>query len=261
MLDFPRWKMWAVSLLCLFGISLAIPSFLPEPVVAKFPSFVPSARINLGLDLAGGSHLLLEGDTSDVAKQRLDQMEDIIRSELRRAKIEAGDISTSGGRLSFVVRDPSKLDAAREIATAQTQPTTLTGTRSFDVAVADGSRLVMTPTQAGLAEALDSAMSTAREVVYNRVDPEGTKEVTVIRQGKDRILVQVPGLKDPEGLKALLGKTARLEFKMVAPDQSGAQSGRPTVGTQVLPMVGGGRIVVQRRAMVNGDQLVDAQQT
>jgi preprotein translocase subunit SecD len=263
MLDFPRWKMWAVSLLCLFGIALAIPSFLPEPVVAKFPSFVPSSRINLGLDLAGGSHLLLEGDTSDVAKQRLDQMEDIMRSELRRAKIEVGDMSTAGGRLSFLVRDPSKIDAVREIAVAQTQPAAIGGTRTFDLTVAEGSRVVLTPTQAGLAEALENAMSTAREVVYNRVDPEGTKEVTVIRQGKDRILVQVPGLKDPEGLKALLGKTARLEFKLVdltaSPDQ--VAQGRAPVGSQVLPMAGGGRIAVLRRAMVNGDQLVDAQQT
>ena len=261
MLDFPRWKMWAVSLLCLFGIALAIPSFLPESTVAKFPPFVPSARINLGLDLAGGSHLLLEGDTSDVANQRLEQMEDIMRSELRRAKIEVGDMSTAGGRLSFLVRDPAQVDAVREIANNQTQPVALTGQRTFNVAVVDGSRMVLTPTQAGIDEALDNAMKTAREVVYNRVDPEGTKEVTVIRQGKDRILVQVPGLKDPEGLIALLGKTARLEFKMVAPDQAGVESGRAAVGTQILPMAGGGRIAVLRRAMVNGDQLVDAQQT
>ena len=263
MLDFPRWKMWAVSLLCLFGIALAVPSFVPEAQVAKWPTFLPSSRINLGLDLAGGSHLLLEGDTSDVAKQRLDQMEDIMRSELRRAKIEVGDMSTAGGRLSFLVRDPTKVDAVREIANNQTQPVALTGQRTFNVSVVDGSRMVLTPTQSGIDEALDNAMKTAREVVYNRVDPEGTKEVTVIRQGKERILVQVPGLQDPEGLKALLGKTARLEFKMVdltaSPDQ--VAQGRAPVGSQVLPMAGGGRIAVLRRAMVNGDQLVDAQQT
>ncbi len=263
MLDFPRWKMWAVSLLCLAGIAMAIPSFFPESMVAKWPAFVPSARINLGLDLAGGSHLLLEGDTSDVAKQRLDQMEDIMRSELRRAKIEVGDMSTAGGRLSFLVRDPAQVDAVREIANNQTQPVAMTGARTFNIAVVDGTRMVLTPTQSGIAEALDNAMKTAREVVYNRVDPEGTKEVTVIRQGKDRILVQVPGLQDPEGLKALLGKTARLEFKMVDLTASAEQvaQGRAPVGSQVLPMAGGGRIAVLRRAMVNGDQLVDAQQT
>lgn len=263
MLDFPRWKVWAVSLLCLFGIALAVPSFLPEATVAKFPAFVPSARINLGLDLAGGSHLLLQGDTSDVARQRLDQMEDLMRLELRRAspRIEVGDISTAGGRLSFLVRNPAQVDAAVEIARNQTQPVGgLGGQRTWDVSVLDSTRVVMTPTASGLAEALENAMSTAREVVYNRVDPEGTKEVTVIRQGKDRILIQVPGLKDPEGLKALLGKTARLEFKMVSPDQSGVQTGRAAPGTQILPMADGGRIAVVRRAMVNGDQLVDAQQ-
>ena len=263
MLDFPRWKVWAVSLLCLIGIALAVPSFVPEAQVAKCPAFVPSARINLGLDLAGGSHLLLEGDTSDVAKQRLDQMEDLMRLELRRAspRIEVGDMSTAGGRLSFLVRDPTQVDKAVQIARDQTQPVGgLGGQRTFDVSVVDSTRIVLTPTSSGIAEALENAMSTAREVVYNRVDPEGTKEVTVVRQGKDRILVQVPGLQDPEGLKALLGKTARLEFKMVAPDQSGVQSGRAPPGTQILPMQDGGRIAVVRRAMVNGDQLVDAQQ-
>lgn len=263
MLDFPRWKVWAVSLLCLMGIAMAVPSFLPEAVVAKWPPFLPSSQINLGLDLAGGSHLLLEGDTSDVAKQRLDQMEDLMRLELRRAspRIEVGGMSTAGGRLSFLVRDPAQVDAAVEIARNQTQPVGgLGGQRTFDVSVVDSTRIVLTPTASGIAEALENAMSTAREVVYNRVDPEGTKEVTVVRQGKDRILVQVPGLQDPEGLKALLGKTARLEFKMVAPDQSGVQTGRAAPGTQILPMQDGGRIAVIRRAMVNGDQLVDAQQ-
>ncbi|HEX8448004.1 MAG TPA: protein translocase subunit SecD, partial [Allosphingosinicella sp.] len=145
----------------------------------------------------------------------------------------------------------------------QTQPVGMTGARTFNVSVVDGSRMVLTPTQSGIAEALDNAMKTAREVVYNRVDPEGTKEVTVIRQGKDRILVQVPGLQDPEGLKALLGKTARLEFKMVDQNATPEQiaSGRAPIGSQILPMAGGGRIAVLRRAMVNGDQLVDAQQT
>jgi preprotein translocase subunit SecD len=264
MLDFPRWKMWAVSLLCLIGIALAIPSFIPEAQVAKWPAFIPSARINLGLDLAGGSHLLLEADTSDIAKQRIDQMEEIMRGELRRASpgIEVGDMSTAGGRLSFLVRNPAQVDAAVEIARNQTQPVGgLGGQRTFNVSVVDTTRVVITPTQAGLAEALEIAMGSAREVVYNRVDPTGTKEVTVIRQGKDRILVQVPGLKDPEGLKALLGKTARLEFKMVSPDQSGVQTGRAPPGSQILPMVDGGRIVVLRRAMVNGDQLVDAKQS
>jgi preprotein translocase subunit SecD len=204
----------------------------------------------------------MEANTADVAKQRLELMEETIRTEARRAspRIEIGDTSIADGRLSFMVRDPAQVDAAVEIARNQTQPVGMGGQRTWNVSVIDTSRVIMTPTEAGLQEALDQAMNTAREVVFNRVDPEGTKETTVIRQGSDRILVQVPGLEDPEGLKALLGKTARLEFKLVAPDQSGVQTGRAGPNTQILPMKDGGRIAVDRRSMVTGDQLTDAQQ-
>jgi preprotein translocase subunit SecD len=268
MLDFPRWKVWMVSILLVIGIAFAIPSFVPEAQVAKWPGFMPTARINLGLDLAGGSHLLLEADTSDVAQQRIALMEETVRTEMRRAspRIQIGDISTAGGRVTFMVRDPSRVDAAVEIMRALTQPVGLGGQRDWNVNVIDSSRIVLTPTQSGLEAALDSAMDVAREVVYNRVDPDGTREVTVVRQGDDRILVQVPGLEDPEGLKALLGKTARLDFKLVDVDADPAllAQGRAPVGSQVLPYpdnpMGVPYIAVERRAMVTGDQLIDATQ-
>jgi preprotein translocase subunit SecD len=268
MLDFPRWKVWGITLICALGVLFAIPSLLPQSQVDKWPGWLPSARINLGLDLAGGSHLLLEADTGDVAKQRLEQMEELIRGELRRAspRIEIGEISTQGNRLSFMVRNPAQADAAREIAYNQSQPVGFGGQRTWDVNVVDGNRIVMVPTQAGLEEALESAMNTAREVVYNRVDPDGTKEVTVVRQGARRILVQVPGLQDPEGLKDLLGKTARLDFKLVDvnADPALVAQGRAPAGSQVLPYPdnpsGAPTIAVKRSAMVTGDQLTDAKQ-
>jgi protein-export membrane protein SecD len=263
MLDFPRWKVWGITLISLIAVLLAVPSLVPPSTVAKWPAFIPSARINLGLDLAGGSHLLLEADTGDVAKQRLETMEETMRLGLRRmaTPIDIGETSIAGGRLTFMVRDPARLDAAVEYARAQTQPVSL-GTRDWEVTVVDGNRIVITPTAAGLDSAVDSAMATAREVIYNRVDPDGTKEVTVIRQGERRILVQVPGVSNPEGLKALIGKTARLDFKLVdltaTPQQ--LQTGRAPPGSQILPMQSGGRIAVKRRAIVTGDQLVDAKQ-
>jgi preprotein translocase subunit SecD len=263
MLDFPRWKVWGITLISLIAVLLAVPSLVPPSQVAHWPSFVPSARINLGLDLAGGSQLLLEADTGDVAKHRLETMEEAIRVGMRRMSppIEIGETSIANGRLSFMVRDPARLDAAVEFARTQTQPVGL-GPRDWNVSVVDGNRIVMVPTQAGLDNALDSAMATTREVVYNRVDPDGTKEVTVIRQGERRILVQVPGLQNPEGLKALIGKTARLDFKLVdlqaTPQQ--LQTGRAPVGSQILPVQGGGRMAVKRRTIVSGDQLIDAKQ-
>ncbi len=86
MLDFPRWKIWGITLICVIGVLLAIPSLFPKSVVDKWPGWIPSARISLGLDLAGGSHLLLEADTSDVAKQQIETMEETLRTELRRAE-------------------------------------------------------------------------------------------------------------------------------------------------------------------------------
>ncbi|WP_310467664.1 protein translocase subunit SecD [Sphingomonas sp.] len=266
MMDFPRWKVWAVTLTILAGILFAIPSLLPASALAKYPAWLPSARINLGLDLAGGSHLLLEADAADAAKQRLQAMEDTVSTELRRnnPRIDIGDISTTGGRLSFMVRDPALVDAAVERLRALTQGVGLTGTRDWDVAVVDASRIVLTPTKAGSAKALKDAMTVARDVVRRRIDPQGTKEITVIGQGERRILVQVPGVEDPEALKALIGQTARLEFKLVdlTADPEQVAAGRAPAGSQVLPLADGtGAMAVKRRVMVSGDQLVDAKQT
>ena len=266
MLDFPRWKIFSISLVILIGILFAIPSMLPADLKAKYPAWLPSATINLGLDLAGGSQLLLESDQADFAKNRFQKMEDQVITELRRSpRVEVGDISTQGGRLSFMVRDPSMLDTAVERLRAMTRPTgTFSGQRDWDVQVVDSTRIVMTPTSAGSARALSDAMTSARDVVRRRIDPQGTKEVTVINQGSDRILVEVPGVEDPEALKKLIGQTARLEFKLVdlTADQNQVLQGRAPAGSQVLPMAdGSGAIAVKRRVMVDGDQLVDAKQS
>ena len=266
MLDFPRWKVWAVCLTIAVFIVFAIPSMFPKSEVAKWPSWAPRAQINLGLDLAGGSHLLLEADTADAAKQRVAAMEDTVTTELRRQqpRIDIGDVSTSGGRLSFIVRDPTQVDAAFQRMVTLTQPVGLTGSRDWEVTTVDSSRIVLTPTASGSAQALKNAMTVARDVVRRRIDPQGTKEITVIGQGERRILVQVPGVEDPEALKRLIGQTARLEFKLVdmLADPAQVAAGRAPAGSQVLPMAdGSGLIAVKRRVMVSGDQLTDAKQS
>jgi len=265
MLDFPRWKVWSISLVILIGILFAIPSMLPADLKARYPKWLPNATINLGLDLAGGSQLLLEADQADAAKQRLQAMEDQVATELRRnPRVEIGDVSTAGGRVSFLVRDPTQVDTAVERLRAITQPVAMTGSRDWDVQVMDSTRIVLTPTQSGSQRALRDAMTVARDVVRRRIDPQGTKEITVINQGADRILVEVPGVEDPEALKNLIGQTARLEFKLVdlTADPNQVAQGRAPAGSQVLPMAeGGGNIAVKRRVMVSGDQLVDAKQS
>jgi preprotein translocase subunit SecD len=268
MLDFPRWKRIAISLVLALGVLLAIPSLIGE-TNAKRLHVDAIPRISLGLDLAGGSHILLEADVQDVAKQRLAAMEDQVRSQMRRAEppIEIGDVSTSNGSLTFFVRDAARVDAAFELVRAQTSGVGTSGQRDWDVRLVDGNRIVMTPTQAGLASFINEAMNGAREVVMKRIDALGTREPNIQRQGSDRILVQVPGFGDPATLKALIGRTAKLEFKLV--DQGVSQAdliaGRAPVGSQILHFESvngqpGPPIAVQRRAIINGSQLTKAKQ-
>jgi len=265
MLDFPKWKVWLIGIVIAIGVLLSIPSLIAgTPLGASWPKWLPQYRISLGLDLAGGSHLLLEADAADAQKQRLQGMEDSVQTELRRdPAIDIGDISTQGGRLSFLVRDPTKIDAAVERMRDLTKPVALTGNRDWDVQVIDSTRVVLTPTPTGTVKAMKDAMSVARDVVRRRIDPGGTKEITVVTEGSNRVLVEVPGVENPDALKKLIGQTARLEFKLV--DQSAnpqdVQQGRAPAGSQVLPMAdGSGFIAVKRRVMVSGDQLVDAKQ-
>lgn len=266
MLDFPRWKVFSIWAVVLLGILFAIPSMLPSQARQYWPSPLPQATIHLGLDLAGGSQLLLEADLSDFEKQRLQAMEETVTMEMRRAdpRIPIADVATSGGRVSFSVTDPTLVDAAVERLRAITEPVGLTGARDWDVGVVDQNRILVTPTQAGMTQALRNAMTVARDVVRRRIDPQGTREVTVINQGSRRVLVQVPGVDDPEALKSLIGQTARLEFKLVdlEADPAQVQEGRAPAGSEALPMADGtGFIAVKRRVLVSGDQLVDAGQS
>jgi preprotein translocase subunit SecD len=265
MLEFPRWKVWLIGLVIALGVLLSVPSLLAgTPYASAWPKWLPQYKISLGLDLAGGSHLLLEADQADALKTRLQAMEDSVSTELRRdPRIDIGDISTAGGRLSFLVRDPTKIDAAVDRMRNLTRPVQLTGNRDWDVQVVDSTRIVLTPTQSGTAQALKDAMSVARDVVRRRIDPSGTKEITVITEGGNRILVEVPGVEDPEALKRLIGQTARLEFKLVdlSADPREVQQGRAPPGSQALPMAdGNGFMAVKRRVMVSGDQVVKANQ-
>ncbi|MCW2366781.1 preprotein translocase subunit SecD [Sphingobium sp. B7D2B] len=268
MLDFPRWKIWLVLVALVVGSLYAVPSFLPDQTYSQLPRFM-QARVNLGLDLSGGSHILLEADTKDVARQRIQNIEEAIRVDLRRAdsRIAIGEMSTQGNALRFMVRDATQVDAAVERIRPLTRGAGLTGQRDFDVQVRDGSTIVVTPTEAGINAAVESAMEVATEVIRKRIDEMGTREPTIIRQGSNRIVVQVPGLQDPAQLKDLLGQTAQLEFKLVDTTANPADLARgiAPVGSVLVPYpdnpLGQPVIAVKRQTMVAGDELIDAQQS
>ncbi len=262
--EFPTWKIWSVVLVVAAGILFALPNLFSEKQLASLPSWVPARQLNLGLDLRGGSHILLEASADDIRRSRLETLEEIVRSELRQAEggaIGVMDVSIRDGAVSFTVRNPA--DASRAVAEMRraSRPVGVTGSSDLDVS-AEGARISVRPTDAGIAAETDQAMGQAVEVIRRRIDEMGTREPTIVRQGANRIVVQVPGLDDPAALKALLGKTAKLEFKLVDmnADPALAAQGRAPPGSQVLPNAeGGGFVVVERRAIISGDQLIDAQ--
>ena len=191
-------------------------------------------------------------------------MEDSVATELRHnPRIEIGDISTAGGRLSFMVRNPTQVDAAVERLRTLTQPVGAhrqprlgRAGRRFDPNRADSDGERNGPGAQGR-----DGRRPRRRPPPNR--PGGTKEITVVTEGGNRILVEVPGVENPDALKKLIGQTARLEFKLVDLNANPAdvQQGRAPPGSQVLPMAeGGGYMAVTRRVMVSGDQLTDAHQ-
>jgi len=273
MLDFPRWKVLSIFGFLAVLMALAIPSFFPEDMTKGWPVH---PRINLGLDLAGGSYLLLEADTSQLVTDRVNLMSDSVATAMRKApRIDVGDITTDGGKVSFMLRNVAQLEDARQRLSQMTTGAQMTGQRDWDIQVVDSTRFVITPTKAGVDEAIDSAMSGATEVVRRRIDSLGTREPTIIRQGATRIVVQVPGLQDPTALKALLGKTAKLEFKLVdtTADTAKLAVGQSPIGDQILPYPSAaGRgfpyvgypankppvIAVRRAAIITGQDLTDA---
>jgi preprotein translocase subunit SecD len=267
MLDFPVWKRIWVWALTIVVAACSLPTLVTQ-LGGSWPSQLPNPQVHLGLDLAGGSQLLLEAQPADVAKQRLDTMNETVRTRLREAKprIRIGDVSTSGGRLSFLLEDASQVDAAREAILPA-----LNGSgsvREWYLQVVDGSRFVLTQTQQGLEQAVTQAMDSATEVVRKRIDALGTREPTIVREGAKRIMVQVPGLQNPQQLKDLLGKTAELQFKLVdtAALQSDIAQGIVPPGDEIVPYAAGTTgagtsIAVKRLGGIRGDTLTNAQQT
>ncbi|MEM8826919.1 MAG: protein translocase subunit SecD, partial [Pseudomonadota bacterium] len=161
MLDFSRFKIGGIIAVLLVGLWFAIPNAFSETEVADWPNWAPKAQMNLGLDLRGGSHILLEANSESLFESRLEALENNVRLEMRRADggtISIGDISLRDGQLRFQVRDAARVDEAVDLARQLTSPVGITGARDYDVTVEDGNRIVMDPTNEGRVEAIDAAM-------------------------------------------------------------------------------------------------------
>ncbi|RME62760.1 MAG: protein translocase subunit SecD [Alphaproteobacteria bacterium] len=274
MLDYARWKMMLVLGICLLGVWFAAPNLASRHTLDALPDWLPKDQVNLGLDLQGGSHLLLEVDTASLIKARLELLADSIRDSLRNARSADGrrigytGLTLGDGQVTFALRDPADAPQVRKLLDDLAQPVgqnlmagTLGRGRDIEIEI-DGTAVRVALTQAGIAERKRMAVEQSIEVVRRRVDMVGTREPVIQRQGDDRIVVQVPGLQNPEELKALFKQAAKLEFRLVdlSVTAEDIARGRVPPGSEILPMADGtGAMAVKKRVMVSGDQLRDAQ--
>ena len=254
MVYFAKWKMVLVGIICLLGLSFAAPNFIPLNQAEALPGWLPRQHISLGLDLQGGSHLLLEVDSKTVIREYLDSMVDAARIELRRDKIRYQGLGISGNGIQVTIKDEEKVDEARKLLRAIERDAVLDE---------DDGRIVMTLNERMIRDRKTAAVQQSIEIVRRRVDETGTREPTIQQQGDDRILVQLPGVDDPERIKRLLGKTAKMSFHLVDQRNSveSAMAGRIPPGSWLLPSEGedGRMYLIRKRVMVSGDTLIDAQ--
>ncbi len=267
MLYFTRWKALAIILTALVVCLCAVPNFFPEATVKAWPAWA-QRRMVLGLDLQGGSYLLLEVDSNYIKKEKLDQVRDDVRRTLREAKIGfSGGIQVHNDGVEARIAKDADLQTAltklRELAQPLGGLLGSSGQRSLEVSDAGGGLIRLTVPQAAVTERIRQAIEQSMQIVERRVNQLGTVEPLIQRQGNDRILVQVPGLQDPSRLKDLLGKTAKMEFRMVdttvSPDQ--ALAGKVPPDSEVLMSASSPKIpyVVKKQVLVSGGDLTDAQ--
>src|SRR6478672_10323302 len=265
MLYFSRWKALAIILTSLVVCLCAVPNFFPESTVKGWPAWA-QRRLVLGLDLQGGSYLLLEVDSNYVKKEKLDQIRDDVRRTLRDARIGYTGLASRPDSVEVRVKDtdlPNALAKLRELSQPLGGLLGSSGQRSVEVSDAGGGLIRITVPQAAITERIRQTIEQSIQIVERRVNQLGTVEPVIQRQGTDRILVQVPGLQDPSRLKELLGKTAKMEFRMVdstvPPDQ--AQQGRVPPDSEVLMSSASPKIpyVIKKQVLVSGGDLTDAQ--
>ena len=267
MLYFSRWKTVFIWLIVVVGIAVAVPNLFSDQQLAKLPGWVPDSKVTLGLDLQGGSYIMLQVDRNDIVADRMNTLVDDMRSDLRDAQVRYTGLSGSGNTAQVRITDADQYQAADdalEPLTEYVNAGTLNGGSFQEVTLADdGSGLLkLTLTDAGINYRMRSAVEQSIEVIRRRVDELGTTEPLIQRQGDDRIIVQVPGLDDPQRLKALLNKTAKLMFHMVdtSVNPQDAINGRPPAGDEVLYSMDEPPVpyVIEKRALISGEDLVDA---
>src|SRR5437588_2583907 len=267
MLYFSKWKALATLLTAFIMCLFAVPIFFSDATLKRLPTWA-QRHVVLGLDLQGGSHILLEVDANYVRKEKAEQLSDDVRRMLREARIGYTGLVARGLTVEVRIREESNFDTALAKLRELSQPLggllSATGQRSLDVVDAGNRVIQLTITQPAITERIRQSIEQSIQIVERRVNELGTVEPLIQRQGVDRILVQVPGLSDPERLIKLIGQTAKLTFRMVdtTANVEQAQQGRIPPESDLLngPQKDGKpAYVIEKRIVVSGEDLTDAQ--
>ncbi len=251
----PRWVVVTYVILILAGVLAALPNMFTPRQLAALPSWVPKQQITLGLDLQGGSHLVLEVDAAALKTDRLRSLLDDVRNTLRKERIDSRSARISSGVITVTIDNPDQLAKAQEVIGAMATPIGITGQKDLDVST-EGKLIKVALTDAGINDRLDAALQQSLEIVRQRVDQVGVAEPTIQRVGSNRMLVQLPGLQDPTRLRQLLGSTAKMTFHLLA----NTANGEPLpVGVTMLPDAkSGAQYPVEDRVALDGEHLTDA---
>lgn len=289
MLHTPLWKRLLILVICLWGVTAAMPNAFYSRVeqhndavkaiakaegqatedeaaaLALWPEALPSGLMALGLDLRGGAHLLAEVQVADVYAQRIDALWPSVRDALRDVRDQVGSVRRQPsvpGVLRVAISKPEGMAAALDKVKALAQPVvTLTGAGSSDIeVVADGQEIVVQLSEAERVATDARTVQQSLEIIRRRVDEVGTREPTIQRQGDDRILIQVPGVGSAKELKEIIGTTAKLTFNQVISRTSDAAAD-PGPRNMLVKSVNeeGIYYIVTQEAVVGGDELTDAQ--
>ncbi len=258
----PRWKVFATIVVCLFGIAFSLPNFLPTSVLEKLPGWFPRDTINLGLDLQGGSHILLEVDLEVAIRDKYAALADSTRSTLRKNKLGYQALRSTSTQVSFKLRNITP-----EVRKKTQQILSQLDRGNLDIFISNEGFVKVTFTAKNMVLLKKSILSQSIEIVRRRVDETGTKEPTIQQQNPNRIVLQLPGIDDPSTIKNLLGQTAKLSFRMVDHSVSPEDMliGKVPAGTEILSYVESSRlnspskIAVRKMSILTGDMLVDSQ--
>ena len=262
-----RWKTIAVAIAVLFGILFTLPNLLPQKMRDGLPGFLPKQTLNLGLDLQGGSYLLLEVDTVALRKEKLTNLVEDARTALHNESIDYTDLAQVGDAVQVRITDPAKLNPAMNaLRTGVGAALPNGGGRDVTLSQAPDQRIHMVFNEQAMTAEASKAVDQSIEIIRRRIDALGTKEPDIRRQGADRIVVQAPGESDPDKLINIIGQTAKLTFQMVDESVSvaDAAAGRVPPGSVLLPVSDKDSreavLLVKKRAFVTGEMLTDARQ-